>query len=394
MTRANRPEDRTAQLVNALQQIQSLHDNPQAYAPPGAPPPQTYTEADYSEIFHEAGRELRFAARPSPTERRFRELIDESKQILSTDVERAVAAAREALDIAPQQHPELHADAELEALTTLANAYRRSGDFRTAEPLAERAGTLVDEERLVDPALEGHFYLLRGKLAGAHDEHGEGLFWYDTAIEHFEEIHDRHQAGVARSFKAMALRRLHRTEEGVDELLIALGEIDRSRDGLPFFATLQSLVLGYLELGEPRAASVALEKARLAAEGIAQPTDLLRFDWAEARICHLQERPELAEAKLRAVAAGFRELGLFHDAAFAHLEIAGWLIAAGRVGEVQVLARESYAVFAAAGVPQKALAAYALLQAADSVAAVERAAVAIKALQQKAWAPARTPEPG
>ena len=346
------------------------------------------------ETVNEAWEHLRFTMQPSPTERHFWDCLDRSKKLLSTDVAEARRVAEQALETAEQVRKPSRAMARIRATTAIGQALRRAGELRRAQQMANRTHNLLSELAYYDAHTAADVYTLKGQIIGALDDYEEAVLWYETAIDELVDFGDPSEAGAVRILLSSALRRLGRPKEAVEQILEALRNLDRDRNGRTVFAGLQNLVLAYVELGYSDAARIALQKTRkLYAEDM-QVTDRYRCDWAEARIQRLEGRQDEAEDLLEIVATGFLDLGLTYDAALAYLEIAGWQLTDGRIGAARLLAEECHKAFQAAGATTKAVAALALLRGSASAAEAATALKALEKLNKDAWTASQNRGPG
>jgi tetratricopeptide (TPR) repeat protein len=198
------------------------------------------------------------------------------------------------------------------------------------------------------------------------------------------EHRDAHLAGRALVKKAMALQEMNESERAIELLRQAELLVDVERDPRLLYCLRHNLLWELTTLEGYDQAQALLPEVAALCRRLGNPLDLLRLQWAEARIVAGLGRTEAAVRLLQVVRQEFAERGMAYDMALATLELTALHLQEGRTAEVKRLSVEIARIFRAQNVPREALAALLFFQkAAERESATARLAREIAAFLEK-----------
>jgi tetratricopeptide (TPR) repeat protein len=204
---------------------------------------------------------------------------------------------------------------------------------------------------------------------------------FDDAFRLLDVVHrihldagDLHLAGRALVSKGFVSWAAHVPEEAISLLERGLAWIDAERDPELFLTAVHNLADAFATAERfADAAGVIAEHRGLYAR-LAEPLNLLKLRWVEAKIAAGLGDHEAAARGLVAVRAAVAERRLGYDAALAGLDLAVVWLEMGRSDRIPALAEEMLAVFRRLGIRREAIAALLVLR---EAAARERATRAL-----------------
>lgn len=202
------------------------------------------------------------------------------------------------------------------------------------------------------------------------------IAWHEGAL-----LRDacRYPEAIEKLEYAVGCSKLSGGEEVQDEALVTLGitygEAGRLDDSIRslesvlarrakwefrpelYLATVQSLALRYVHVGQPEKARAMLHDIRTVAEDLGQHMNLLRVTWLEAEICHEEGNRVGAATRYREVQEGFLAKGIPYDAALASLSLAELHLEHDDTVAAAELAEELIPIFQTKGIHREATAA-------------------------------------
>ncbi len=238
------------------------------------------------------------------------------------------------------------------ARANLTNTLRVGGELQGAAKMWARAAALWQAGADADPGLmnEARILGLEASLRRERRELAEALALLDRALA----IDRWGETPALLLGRSKALEELGDFAGSIETLRQVAAKIDGEREPRKLFAIRHNLAANLCHLGRHAEAEGVLPEVRALARRLGHQLDDLRVGWLEAKVAAGLGRTEAAVAGFERVRAGFAERGIGYDAALATMELAEVLAAEGRTGEVQALARESAAIFAAQGVHREA----------------------------------------
>ncbi len=271
------------------------------------------------------------------------------------------------------------------------NARRVLGDLRSAEEsfsIAEawrEAGENAAGELLIYESMLLDF---EASLRIAQRRFPEALKLLDRMFAlHADgrpEHRDAHLAGRALVKKAFALHEMEDLERATELLRQAEPLVDAERDPRLLLCLRHNLLWELTTLGVFDQAEAMLPEVAALCRSLGNPLDLLRLQWAKARIVAGVGETTDAIQMLQAVRQEFAERGMAYDTALVSLELTALHLQAGCTAEVKRLSVEMARIFRAQNVPREALAALLFFQkAAERDSATARLAREIAAFLEK-----------
>jgi hypothetical protein len=160
--------------------------------------------------------------------------------------------------------------------------------------------------------------------------------------------------------------------------------VDAERDPRLLLCLRHNLLWELTTLGVFDQAEAMLPEVAALCRSLGNPLDLLRLQWAKARIVAGVGETTDAIQMLQAVRQEFAERGMAYDTALVSLELTALHLQAGCTAEVKRLSVEMARIFRAQNVPREALAALLFFQkAAERDSATARLAREIAAFLEK-----------
>ena len=267
----------------------------------------------------------------------------------------AFAAMVAARNLSPERYSaEMIADLQAKAWGELANTYRITDEFENAEDAFARAsesweqgsGNLMILARLLD---------LQASLRRAQRRLAEALEHLSYAHQLYMHLGERHLAGRVMIKRGINTAYDGKPAEASQHLREGISLIDPKRDPQLTAIGRYELIHSLVDCGRFQEAGGVLLKSGLRRAFSAQPLNLLKLRWLEAKISLGRERLPKAESALRKVQGDFLRHGQEYDAALAGLDLAEVLLRRGRAAEVRLLAQEILETFEDLGIQPEAL---------------------------------------
>lgn len=303
------------------------------------------------------------------------ELCRESARLTPIDPDRAIEAAELAVLVSDLMKEDDPAKARwLYRLRSYAwahdgNARRVRGDLRSAEEsfaIAEAWWEAGEDDAGDLLGYESMLLDFEASLRIAQRRFPEALNLLDRMFALHSsgrpEHRDTHLAGRALIKKTIALHEMEESEHAIELLRQAESLIDVERDPRLHFCLRHNLLWELTTLEGYDQAEAMLPEVAALCRRLGNPLDLLRLQWAEARIIAGLGRTEEAVQLLQAVRREFAERGMAYDMALATLELTALHAEEGRTAEVKRLSVEMARIFRAQNVTREALAALLFFQ--------------------------------
>jgi tetratricopeptide (TPR) repeat protein len=279
----------------------------------------------------------------------------------------ATAAQAAALNLAsdPEHRirytPKEVADLQARAWAEVANAHRVCEDNGLAE------GALAEAERCRsvgsgDPLLLARLLDVKASLRTDQRRLEEADSLLDRVYEIYVDAGEPHLAGRALVSKGNCLYYGDRHQEAACLLEQGLAMLEPQEDPRLVASSQMALLVALERCDQPQRASQLLFESGLRQAFAAEPFNLLKLSWVEARIFAGLGKLKRAEKALSEVEVGFLAEGLEYEAALVSLERAGVLLRMGRTAEVETVAQEALETFQAMQVSREALRAVGYLQ--------------------------------
>jgi tetratricopeptide (TPR) repeat protein len=246
------------------------------------------------------------------------------------------------------------ADLQARAWVELANAYRVCEDMVNAErALAHAASRHMAGTG--DPRLIARLLDIQASLRTDQRRLDEALRLLDRVHDLYLDTGDTHLAGRALVSKGIGIHYDGSPAEAIEVLQQGLSMLDTQRDAQLLATGQQALLDALATNGQFREARRLLLESGLRQIFAADPINLLKLRWVEARIFAGLGKPRRAEKILAEIQAGFLGANLKYEAALVSLERAEVLLQLGHAAEVETIAEEALAIFEALHVKQEAL---------------------------------------
>ncbi len=321
-------------------------------------------------------------------------LIDESFRLRYQDPVTAVRLARLAVEIAeslpPGAHRVLTVDLRARALSYLGNAFRVVGELAQAQRSLEN-GDEVAADGSGDSLLAGEIAWLRGSFATEIRDFPQAYEHFRVSFGHYVDAQETDLA--ARTLVSIGRSMVYGGDDAPARGVLALAfSLLRKRPEPELLITLaHTMALSLAQCGHPSVAVPYVQIVQPLYRYVAGDLPRLRGCWLEGNL--LTQAGFLDEARqvLTAVGDGFRTNQNFYGMALVSLDLALVLLQLGRLRDVESLARESYAAFAARGLSDRATAALLLFvdaakQRTLAEELVRQVAGEIRGGQRDAWA--------
>ncbi len=284
-------------------------------------------------------------------------LVERSLSCLPGRPDDALALAELALQVAVHAPSGAASSAVLvRAKAHVGNALRALGRLRSAAAMLREARFLLGPLAQEDPLLDAELASFTGSLERDRRQFPLALGHLERALEIYTELGMRREAVTT----LLKLATVHCEGGSLPAAIEVTREVlrilDPDQDRVLMAIARHNLAEFLNEAGDPRAAREVL--AADCDGGLLWPdaSTQLRILWLEAKIAWNLGEHAAAESGLLAVRDGFlrRDQGL--DAALACLGLAALYLEQGRTADVQRLAGDLPAIFAAGGVHREALA--------------------------------------
>ncbi len=293
-------------------------------------------------------------------------LIEESRQSLGSDLDRALDLAGSAVILAEALDPAsfggaLICDLKARAWGARGEALRRLADlggageaFAVAEGfLFQGTGDALEEAELLE--LKAALFRDQSRTREAHSLLGEV-----TAV--YRQYRDPHLLGRAFIQKGRVHGQDNELEVAIDWLRKGLGLIDPERDRSLDLAARHCLMLYLTESGRPREARFLLRASRIESLRYGSPRLLSRLRWLEGKIYQALGFPVEAERAFLDARQELLRLQAELNAAVVSLDLAVLYVAEGRAAEARSLAEEILPIFQSRDLHREAIAAIIALQ--------------------------------
>jgi tetratricopeptide (TPR) repeat protein len=288
-------------------------------------------------------------------------LIDESRQILHSDLGRARELAHFAMAVAELLDPQdyggaLVRDLQARSWACLGEALRIHSDLRSAERAFARAESLI-AQGTGDAFEEAHILELKAALRRDQRRPDEAHQLLDDVIGIYRQHRDLHLVGRAFVQKGRVHGRCDELEPAIDWLRKGLSLIDPARERRLELAARHSLMLYLEESGRHSEARFLLNASR--PEFLRHGGELLnlRLQWLEGKIHGSLGLPQEAEEALSGALRGFIRLGVGFSAAAVSLDLAALYARQGRSAEMHQLSAGMLPIFQSRDLHQEAAAA-------------------------------------
>ncbi|MFL6260984.1 MAG: hypothetical protein ACJ76Y_14855 [Thermoanaerobaculia bacterium] len=309
-------------------------------------------------------------------------LLRKSYEARFTGPKRMLSLAESAAGVAEHIRAEKYpwpgfvADLRARAYAELGNAYRVNDRFSEANAAFERAIGFFGEGT-GDPLLQARVLDLFASLCSAQRRLDDAISLLDQVHTLYLDAGDAHLAGRAMISKGISTHYQGYPREAVGFLRRGSDLLESGRDPQLERSTTLSIIYALADCGEYRQASVLLLQSGLREAFAAEPLNLLKLRWVEAKIHAGLDRPAKAERAFVEVRREYLHLGQVYDASLVGLELAAVWLPQGKAAQVRELAEEMYETFVELGVqPEAARALYfvreACLYQAVTVAMIER----------------------
>ncbi|HSG41095.1 MAG TPA: tetratricopeptide repeat protein [Thermoanaerobaculia bacterium] len=264
-------------------------------------------------------------------------------------------------------------DMRSRAWSLIGNARRVRSDLRGSEDAFEQAR--VHLRRGTGDLLERVQWLdLRASLLRDQRRFGEAERLLRRALKIYRDLGETHRAGAV----LVKLSTLHE-HAGMPDLAIpplreALALIDGEQEPRLLLSAWHNLITNLVEAGRYMEAQGLFIEARPLYARFSEGWVRHRRCWIEGRIARGLGQAREAETHLLSARDGFVAGGIAYDAALVSLDLAALYAEQGRASDLEALAGEMLAVFAALEIEREALAAFSFLRRA---AAARRATLGV-----------------
>lgn len=247
------------------------------------------------------------------------------------------------------------------ALAELGNAYRVTDKF-TEAAWAFGCAQEVYELGTGDEPLAIRLLELEASLNSDLRQFDVALIRLEKILRFHRRNENEHLTGRTLVLKGLYTGYSGKPEEAVRLLTEGLSLVDQALDPIVTFSAVHNQIWFLVECGEFRKAKrLRVEKSRELSLGSGRLNDL-RLRWLEARIDYGLGNRQRAEASLREVQQGFREVPRRYDDALVGLDLATVLLDQGKITEAHHVAESAVKVFLALGIKTEAIAAIILIR--------------------------------
>ena len=293
-------------------------------------------------------------------------LIRESSEAIFNEPPVAINLAELAVNVS--QHlgdaydPHWVRDLRARAYAHLGNARRVLGELRSAETAFRKAEAFLTQSMTGNSQVQAELLDLKASLKREQRCYDEALDLWSQAISLYQESDEEGRSGELLVKRAKALEEAGRLEDAITELEHASTLIDRVLDEKLFFYTRHNLLSCLISASRYEDALSLLPEVQKLSQNFDEALNLVRLQWAEARISFGLGQFEVAEVAFRQVQQEFlsRRMGL--DAALVSLDLAVVYAQQRRLDELKQLALEIVPVFESRDVHREAIAALVMFQ--------------------------------
>jgi tetratricopeptide (TPR) repeat protein len=293
-------------------------------------------------------------------------LLKKSAEAVFSDPVQAVNLAELAVNISRHLNavydPHWVLDLRARAYAYLGNARRVLGELRSAETAMWKAESCLTLSMTGNDLVRAEIFDLTASLRRAQRRFPEALMLWDQAFALYEPSGEGARLGDLLIKKAKALEDAGSPEKAIEELYRAAALLDPEKDTKLFFYARHNLLACLILVERYEQAAQILPAVQQMARGLDNPLNLVRLQWAEARIEFGLRRLDRAEGHFRHVRQEFLRRAMGFDAALVSLDLALLLAQEGRYQELKQLALEVIPVFEAQDVHREAMAAVLMFQ--------------------------------
>ncbi|HEX4956416.1 MAG TPA: hypothetical protein VF017_23770 [Thermoanaerobaculia bacterium] len=302
--------------------------------------------------------------------------------------------ARLAVEVAqalpPGRHEVLTVDLRARASSYLGNAYRVAADLAQAGRYLE-LGEALAADGSGDPLLAGEIAWLRGSYATEIREFGRAYEHFRASFNHYADAQEddlaaRTLVSVARSMVAGG-----NDDPAHGVLLLAISLIRKKPEPELLISVAHTMAMSLVQCGHPSEAVPYIQSVQPLYRYVPGELARLRGCWLEGNLLAQVGLHDEARQVLAGVREGFCINLNYYGMALVSLDLSLVLLKQRKWAEVESLARESYAAFAARGLSDRATAALLLFvdaakQRTLAEELVKRVAGEIRGGQREAWA--------
>lgn len=292
-------------------------------------------------------------------------LIQRSLETVFEDPAFAVNLAELAVNISQNlgdtYDPHWVLDLRARAYAHLGNARRVLGEFRSAETAFRRSEGLLQRSMTGNDRIRAEVLDLKASLLRGQHHFGEALQIWDQSLTLYKASGGAAKVGDILVKKAKTLEDSGEPERAISELERAISVIDPADSRLSFYAR-HNLLACLILVGRFEEAARLLPSVQELSHQSPSTINLVRLQWAEARIAFGLGHNEDAESHFRQVQREFLHRGMAYDAALVSLDLAVVYAQEGRNDELRQLALEIIPIFEAQDVYREALAAMLMFQ--------------------------------
>lgn len=237
------------------------------------------------------------------------------------------------------------ADLQVRALGELANAYRLTDRFESADEMVTGALEALESKGSGDPLLRVRLYDVKASLRMDQRRLGEALDLLDHVHTSYLDLGEIHLAGRALISKGSATFYADRPQEAVGILKQGLALIDPRQDPRLAATGQYNLLDALVEVGDLKEAGTVLLKSSLRQDFSDDPLNLLKLRWLEGKIFSGSLKHRRAEEIFSEVKQGFIKRDRSYEAAVVGLELAAVYLRQRKAGEAEELAAEALETF-------------------------------------------------
>lgn len=248
----------------------------------------------------------------------------------------------------------LVADLQARSWVELANAFRVSEDFGSAED-ALAQGREICERGTGDLLVLARVYDVEASLRTDQRRLGEALKLLDLLYRLYVRLGDTHLAGRALISKGINTAYAGQLHEAVVMLQNGLAQLSPERDPQLVGIAEYSLLYTLVDVGEFHEAGKLLLASGLREAFATEPLNLAKLRWLEGRIFAGLGRLARAEAVYQEARESFVRVACDYESALAGLDLASVWLRQGKTSQVRELAEDLVLTFEAVGVQSEAL---------------------------------------
>jgi tetratricopeptide (TPR) repeat protein len=292
--------------------------------------------------------------------------LQESLQALFADPVRGLGWAELAVRVsnhlgeAYDQHWVL--DLQAKALAYLGNARRSLGELYSAEAAFRKADDRLARSMTGNLKVNAEIRLLKSSLRRDQRRFAEALDLIEKAIRLYRELEDSTGLATALLKKAKILDECGDLDAAISLLDQAGSDFARATEPRLYMCARFNLLACLALAGRFDQAAALLPEVRALLGDAAQPLDIVRLRWAEAKILLGLESADAAEKAFREIQREFLDRRVAYDAALVSMDLAVLFAQQGRTQELKELAMEVMPVFESREIHREAMACLIMFQ--------------------------------